>query len=174
MSKVLLFSNIVLVRSLFLWTFCENTFRDFKIIVLPHPQISKLNWLWLLTMPISVKSVFSEWTVITVHLLFTLVVNIFKQVSTGFPFFCFKPWRIHLEVGFATSHYFSIMFKFVWIIVFLTFWFMHAIHIHSVIPLPTVLALWNTKVHICSSYGSNMMAYIEISVKKALCFYTIL
>ena len=118
MLKVLLFSRIVLVRSLFLWTFCENIFRDFKIIVLLYLQISKLNWLWFLAMPISVKSVFSEWTVITVHLLFILAVNIFKQVSIGFPFFCFKPWRIHLEVSFAIPHHFSMMFKFVWTCIF--------------------------------------------------------
>jgi len=46
MSKFLLFSKIVLVRSLFLQIFCENIFKIFKIIVLPHPQISKSSWLW--------------------------------------------------------------------------------------------------------------------------------
>jgi len=130
MLKVLLFSKVVLVKSLSLWIFCENIFRNFKIIVLPYLQISKLNWLWFLAMPISVKSVFSEWTVITVHLLFILAVNIFKQVSIGFFFFCFKPWRIHLEVGFATPHHFSMMFKFVWTVVFLTFWSMYVTHVH--------------------------------------------
>jgi len=47
-SKSLLFSKIVSVRSLFLQTFCENIFRVFRIIVLPNPQISELNWLWFL------------------------------------------------------------------------------------------------------------------------------
>ena len=39
-SKFLLFSKIMSVRSLFFQTFCENIFRFFIIIYLPHPQLS--------------------------------------------------------------------------------------------------------------------------------------
>jgi len=42
------------------------------------------------------------------------------------------------------------------------------------IPLPTVLTLRNTRVHISSSDYSDMAFYIETPINKALCFHTIL
>jgi len=46
-----------------------------------------LELLQLLAISISVKSVFPEWAVVIVCLIFALAVNIFKKVSTEFLFF---------------------------------------------------------------------------------------
>ena len=43
MSKILLFSKIVLVKSLFLQIFYKKILRDFRIIVYSCPQMSKLS-----------------------------------------------------------------------------------------------------------------------------------
>ena len=125
-------------------------------------------------MPIIVESVFSEQIVITICLVITLAVDIFERVSIWFSFLCFKPQKIHLEIGFAILCYFSVIFQFVWTIVFLTFWSMHVTCICNVTPLPAVLVLRNAKVYIGSSNCSNIAFYIEACVDKAFCFHTIL
>ena len=115
-------------------------------------------------MLISVESVFPEQTVVTIHLVFALVVDILKWMSTR---------RIYLEISFTILCHFSVIFEFVWTITFLTFWFICVTHVCGMFPLLTFLVLRNIRVHIYSSYSSNMIAYIE-TFNKTLCFHTIL
>jgi len=76
--------------------------------------------------PITIKPVFSEWTVNTIHLIITFAVNILEWLNIRFSFLCFKHKRICLEIGFVVSCYISMMFKFVWTIAFLTLKFICA------------------------------------------------
>ena len=119
MSKSLLFFKMVSVRSLFLKTFCENIFKNFKIIVLPHPQMSKLSWLWFLRAFKTSCCVNHSWiNVFRMNNYYYLPSDhpcswyIWKSEYMIF-FLCFKPQRIYLEIGFATLCYFSVVFQFV-------------------------------------------------------------
>lgn len=61
-------------------------------------------------MPILVELVFLERIVITICLIFAFVVNIFEEVSIQFPFLCFKPQMISLEIGFVAPYYIFVIF----------------------------------------------------------------
>jgi len=133
-----------------------------------------MNILWNV-IPILVKLVFSEETVVNVCLMFVFAVHILERISIRFLFLCFKPQRISFEISFTTSCYFSVMFQFVvWTIAFLILWSMHVTCIYSATLLLVVFVLRNTRVYICSSNHSNISSYIKIPVNKAFCFCTIL
>jgi len=85
-----------------------------------------------------------------------------------------KPQRVSLEVSFAASYYFPVVFKFIWAITFLTFYSMYVAYESGVITLLAVLALWNTVVHISFFDHSNIMIYIKGPINEILCFCTIL
>jgi len=125
-------------------------------------------------MPFLVKPVFSKRTIITICLIFIFVVNIFERMSIWFTLLYFKPQRVNLEVSFAVSYHFPIVFKFIWAITFLTFCSIYVAYKSGVIPLLAVLALWNAMVYISFFDHSNMMIYIKGPVNEILCFCTIL
>jgi len=62
------------------------------------------------------------------------------------------------------------MFNFIKAIVFLVFETINIASKSGMIPLPSILVLRNTKVHICSSDSSNITSYIETFVNKAFCY----
>jgi len=62
------------------------------------------------------------------------------------------------------------MFNFIEAIAFVAFETINTTRKSGMIPLPTILVLRNTKVHICSSNSSNITSYIETSVNKAFCY----
>ena len=47
-------------------------------------------------------------------------------------------------------------------------------YIYSMLLLPTIFILENIKVHISSSYNSNILIYIKTSINKIFGFCTIL
>jgi len=77
LSKSLLFSKRVSFRSLFLQTFCESIFMNFKIIVGYYLQISKLSFLELLSLlviPVMIKLIFPERVKIAAYIIITFIV----------------------------------------------------------------------------------------------------
>ena len=64
-------------------------------------------------MPITVKSVFPEKTVVAVHLIVIFVVSTFKKMQIEFASQSFESWRVCLEIGFAVPNHISVVFEFV-------------------------------------------------------------
>jgi len=88
--------------------------------------------------------------------------------------FCFESGRIYFKICLITPCYFPVMFNFIETIVFLAFGTMCKASKSSTTPLPTILTLRNTRVHIDSSNSSDIMTYIETSVNNTFSFCTIL
>ena len=66
------------------------------------------------------------------------------------------------------------MFNSIRAIAFLAFITVNMASKSGMTPLPTILALENTRIYVGSSNSSNMMSYIETSVNKAFSFHIIL
>ena len=95
-------------------------------------------------------------------------------METYFILFCFKLRGISFEISFTTPSKVSIMFDFIWSIIFDTPQTLCIAHKSSMTPFPAVFALENTYVHICPSYSSNEIAYVKISVDEIFGFTTTL
>ena len=102
------------------------------------------------------------------------VIDTFEGICTRFFFQSFESQRVCLKVSFAISCYISVVFEFVWPIIFLTLRSMYIVHISSISLFLTVLILWYARVHVHPSDSCNVTTYIKAPVNKALCFYTIL
>ena len=62
------------------------------------------------------------------------------------------------------------IFILVWAITFDTFRTLNSTRKSGMSPFPTVFTLWDTGVHISSSYGSDIPFYIKAMIDQTLCF----
>ena len=121
-----------------------------------------------LLMPFTVESVLSEWTQIGVHLVVASTIGTFECMWTRFTLLCFQTQWVRLLIGFATLTEFMIIFWFMWSITFDTFEFLDSVWKCGVFLFPTIFTLWNPRVHISSSYCSDIPSYIEALINQAL------
>ena len=115
-------------------------------------------------MPLPVKSVPPERTQVGVSLMITTAIRAFERMRAQFAFLGFQPWWVNLGVSFATPAKFSVVFRFVWAVTFDTFGSLDFARECYVAPLPTVFALWNSRVYVGSSDSHNEITDVEISV----------
>ena len=125
-------------------------------------------------MPFLVKPMLLEWIVSIISLMIIFAIDTFEGICTRFFFQSFESQRVCFKVSFAISCYFSVVFKFVWPITFLTLGSMYMVHISSISLFLAVLTLWYAGVHVHPSDSRNVTTYIKAPVNKALHFYTIL
>ena len=109
---------------------------------------------------------FPEGTHIAISLVIPFVVNTFEAVWTWLITLYFKSWRISLEVYFATPYKMSIVFYLMRAITFDAFESMYMAHEHCIAPLPAVLILGYSWIHVSIFNCSNMASYIEASVNQ--------
>ena len=76
----------------------------------------------------------------------------------------FQSWWVDLGVCFATLSEFSMMFEFVWTVVFDTFGTLDSAQKCCVSPLPAVFVLWDARVHIGSLNGHNIVSDVETPI----------
>ena len=95
-------------------------------------------------------------------------------MSIWFFFLSFKPRRVIFKISLVTLYYLSIVFDFMRTITLLTLSTMCIASESGVFPLPTILALKNTKVHIGSLNDCNMLIYVKTSVNKTFSLCTTL
>ena len=81
-----------------------------------------------------------------------------------FAFLGFQPQWINLGVSFATPAKFLVVFRFVQVITFDVFGFLDFARECCVTLLPTVLALWNSRVHVGFSNSCDEVTNVETSV----------
>ena len=101
-------------------------------------------------------------------MMITFVVDTLKCMSVGFFFLSFKPRRVSFKISLATPYHLSTVFNFIRIITLLTLGIICIASESSMFPLPTILVLENTRVHVGFSNGCNVLIYIETSVNKTL------
>jgi len=102
----------------------------------------------------------------------TFAINVLERIRARFSFLNFKSWWIHLEVCLVTPCYFSMMIYFIRSIIFDVFGPVHAASKCCMIPLPTILALGYTWVHICISDCYDVASYIKTPIDEAFSFGT--
>ena len=134
----------------------------------------RMNWFWsvftdlsvFLQMPFPVKPMSPKQTLIGVCLVVSMTIQAFEQMGAWFSFFGFQPWRVDLGICFAAPSKFLMMFGFVWIVVFNTFGTLNSVWKGCVAPLPAVFALWNTRVHISTPDGRDVVPDIETPIDQ--------
>ena len=116
----------------------------------------------LLLFPI--ESVSPEWTLVGISFVIPSAIQVLEWMRIQLPFLCLQLRRVNLFVGLATPPKFTVVFRLVGTVAFNTFRTLDFAWKGSVTPLPTVLVLWDTRVHIGSSNGHDIPSNIEASV----------
>jgi len=118
-------------------------------------------------MPISIETVVPVWTTIAVRLVITFAVHAFEDMRTWFTFL--GSCSICFLVLHATPCFLSVVFGHMSSIAFGTPGDMRAAAKRRMTPLPTVLALQNTWVHIGTFDSSNESSNVEATIDDVLC-----
>ena len=105
-----------------------------------------------------------EQTQVGVGLVVATAVQTLEQMRTQLAFLGFQPQWVDLRVGFATPTEFSVVFWFVWTVTFDVLSFLDLAGECYMTLLPTIFALWNSRVHVGSSNGCDEVANVEASV----------
>jgi len=73
-------------------------------------------------------------------------------------------------IGFVTPTELAMIFRLVQAITFDVFGTLNSARKSDISLFPTVFTLWNTRVHISSSYSGDISSYIEALIDQTLCF----
>ena len=115
-------------------------------------------------MPFPIEPVSPKQTLIGVCLVVSATIRVLEQMGARFSFLGFQPRRIHLGISFATLSEFLMMFRFMWTIAFDAFGTLDSARKGCMFPLPTILALRDTGVHVGSPNGRNVVSNIKTPV----------
>ena len=124
------------------------------------------------TMLFLIEMVAPIWTTIAVCLMVTFAVHAFEDVWTWLAFL--GGWIIRFFVFYTTLCFFSVVFSSVSSIALGTPGDMRATAKCRISPLPTVLTLWDTRVHVGTFDGSNELSNVEATIDNVLCWRTTL
>jgi len=114
--------------------------------------------------PLTIESVSPKWTLDGVDLMVSFAIGALERMGAGFAPLGFESVWVNFIISFTAPTELSVMFRLVRAIAFDTSCSLDPTRHGGVVPLPTVLAEWNTGVHVCTSDGSNIVSYIETSV----------
>jgi len=123
-------------------------------------------------MPIFIETVMPVWTTIAVCLVITFAVHIFEDVRTWFIFLSGR--SICFLVLHTTPCFLSVVFGHMSFIALGTPKDMRATTKCRMSPLPTVLALQNTWVHISTFDSSDETSNVKATIYDVLCQRTTL
>ena len=115
-------------------------------------------------MPLTIESVFPKWTLDGVGLMVSFAIGALERMGAGFAPLGFKSGWVNFIISFTAPTELSVMFQLVRAIAFDTSCSLDPTRHGGMAPLPTVLAEWNTGIHVCASDGGNIVSYIETSV----------
>ena len=115
-------------------------------------------------MPLTIESVFPKWTLDGVGLMVSFAIGALEHMGAGFAPLGFKSGWVNFIISFTAPTELSVMFQLVRAIAFDTSCSLDPTRHGGMAPLPTVLAEWNTGIHVCASDGGNIVSYIETSV----------
>jgi len=115
----------------------------------------------------TIEPIFSEWILVRVCLVISMIVQAFECIQVWFIFLCFKSGRIDFVICLIAPSKLVVVFSFMWTT---------ALDISrsldpawdSCVALPlTVLILGHTWVHICAFDGGDIVSYIKAPINKA-------
>ena len=113
-------------------------------------------------MPLPIEMVVPKWTSIIVHLMISLAVCAFEDVRTWLPFF--GGYSVYVLVFFATPRFLPVMFGRMSSIALSTPRDVRSTAECRMPLFPTVLALWNSWVHIHTTNSGDISSNVEMSV----------
>ena len=133
------------------------------------------NWFWpvfidldvFLIVLFMVEPVFLKWAKVRVCLVIAMAVRALENMWAQFAFFYFKVQRVHFFVSFAAPPKLMMVFRFVRSITFDTLWSLNSTRYGGMSLFPTIFTLENTRVHVSSSNGSNILSHIKALINKA-------
>jgi len=94
-------------------------------------------------------------------------------VRTRIALLSFEPRRIRFGVSFTTSSKLTMMFSYMRAIAFYTFRSLDMAYPCQMTPLPTILALRDTRIHVGAFHYHDDTFYIEMSVNNFLSIITV-
>ena len=115
-----------------------------------------------------VKLVVPKQANVGISLVIAFIIDTFKGVEARFTLFGFETRRIHLEICFATLSELVMVFGLMQTIIFDILRFLEITCKCCVAPLPTIFALGDARVHVCSLNSSNKTPYIEALIDNFL------
>ena len=124
------------------------------------------------TVPVPIETVAPVRTAIAIHLMVSFVIHAFEDVRARLTVFGGR--SVCFFVVHATPCFLSVVFGRVSSIALGTSGDMRTTAEYRVAPLPTVLVLRDTWVHVSTSNGSNVASNIEASVDDVLSYRTAL
>ena len=107
-----------------------------------------------------------------IHLMVTFAVHAFEDVWIWLTFLGGQ--TIHFLVFYVVPCFFSVVFGIVSFIVLSAPGDMRMTTKYRMPPLPTVLTLWNTWIHVGIFDGSNESSNVEVTIDNVLCQKTAL
>ena len=124
------------------------------------------------TMPLTIEMVVPIWTTIAVRLMIAFAVHAFEDVWTWLAFLGGQ--TIRFFVFHVTPHFLSVVFGNMSSITLCTPGDMRATAECRMTPLPTVLTLWDTWVHVGTFDSSDESSYVKATIDNVLCRRTTL
>ena len=115
-----------------------------------------------------------KWTCIRTGLVISFAVGTLEGVGARIAFFGFQSRWVDFVVSFTTSTKLPVVFRFVRTIALYTFRSLNATWEGRMSPLPAVLALGNSQIHVCASNCRNVVTYIEASIDEHFSIFTTL
>ena len=104
----------------------------------------------------------------------TFAIEVLKHVRARIALLSFELRRIWFGVSFTTPSKLTMMFSYMRAIAFYTFGSLDIAYPCWMTPLPTILALRNTRIHVGALHCCDDTSYIETSVNNFLSVVTVL
>ena len=103
----------------------------------------------------------------------TSAVKALEHVRARVALLSFRPKRVRFGGSFTTPSKLAMMFSYMRAIAFYTFGSLDMAYPCQMTPLPTILALRDTRIHVGTSHCCNDTSYIETSVNNFLSIVTV-
>ena len=132
------------------------------------------DFLIFLSVPFFIEMMVSEQARVRVSLMITLIVDALEGVRAWFTLFRFKMRGVDLEISLAALGKVVVVFGFIWTIALQTFCTLKIASKDSIISLPAIFALRDTRIHVGPSDSSNKAANVKAAIDEFLCHGTAL
>jgi len=117
-------------------------------------------------MSLSIEAMSPKWAAVGVSLVISFAVGTLECMRAWFALLGFQSRRVNFSVSFAAPTKLSMVFRLVWAIIFNALCPLYPARESGMSPFPAIFVLENSRIHVCSSDGSNIVADIEASVYK--------
>jgi len=125
-------------------------------------------------MPFPIEAMSPKWTCVRVSLMISFAVRTFERIRTWFALLGFQSRRVKFSITLTTSTKLSMVFRLMWSVAFDALCPLYPAQKSQMSPLPAVFALGDSRVHVCSSNSSNVVADVEAPINEYFSIMTAL